>query len=244
MRGGRGAVGLARPAARTGAVALGLALVVGCALERRPLVERGATDAGMDAARALDAGPEDALVPPDDAAEDDAPVAPPDVPDPCPACPTGTRCDTSGACVCDGTLCAAFGECVGEVCEPCGTIDARCCAGDRCAPGGRCMGGTCSVAGGACGRLGQPCCMGVTCEDTGAECIGGVCTPGGTCGGADEVCCLGGACVTGQLCRPDFLGPDRCRPCGGLAEPCCPVGPACRSGSCLDIFLVGRICSV
>jgi hypothetical protein len=230
-------------APRGALLASALAAALGCSLERAPLVERGAMDAGVDARRAPDAGAEDTPASEVDAPALDAPPAPADAPDPCLSCPIGTRCDVAAVCSCDPALCAATGECVGEVCEACGGRDERCCAGDRCSPGNRCMGGRCVEAGGSCGGLGQPCCTGVTC-DGGAECIGGVCATGRSCGGPTEPCCTGSTCVTGQLCRPELFGPDRCRPCGAPAEPCCPVGPACRSTSCVEILLVGRICGV
>lgn len=206
----------------------------GCALDRTPLVDRQAMDAGADTPRpGLDAPGEDVPF-----VEPDVPVPPADTPDPCMSCPDGTRCmGSTEVCTCDATLCGTIGECAGDDCVRCGGIDERCCSGDRCRAGGVCSVGMCVMDVDDCGHPDQPCCDGTTCMGP-TECIGGACrSSGGSCGGPGEDCCSGGACVTGQSCQWDGGFGVECRACGERGQPCCPFGPECVAGSCMGLVI-------
>lgn len=211
-------------------------VVLGCSLQRAPIVDRPTMDAGRDAPLpGIDAPGEDVPF-----VEPDVPPPPSDVPDPCLSCPDGTACMSTEVCVCDATLCGTIGECSGVDCVRCGGIDERCCASDRCRAGTVCSFGMCIAAVDECGRSGLACCDGVNCLGP-TECIGGTCVDsGGGCGGPGEDCCGGGACIAGHSCQWDGGFGAECRACGGRGQPCCPFGPECSSGSCMG--LVFRRC--
>jgi hypothetical protein len=135
-------------------------------------------------------------------------------------CPSGSACESSGAC--------SAGPIVAALCPSAAPV--ACDDGTSCCGTGL----TCGASGG-CDDTGQqlPPREGVTGPACGADlwCPGGdECVAGGCCPAADTVRCGSDCCQTGSSCQDGACScPPTATPCG---SECCPSGSLCEQGKC------------